>query len=250
MQYSFTGKVALITGAGSGIGEATARLLAQNGLKVVVSDFNTEATERVAESITISGGQAIANTTDVAQQDQVQAAVNFAVAQFGELHYAVNNAGISGNYAPLGHQDSEDWERVTSINLDGVYYGLRCQIPAILQSGGGAIVNISSVAGLVGMPGIAAYVAAKHGVAGLTKSAALDYAKQGIRINSVHPGAIETPILIPVNDEVRPLLMAAHPMGRFGAPDDIAHAVAFLLSDAAGYITGTQLAVDGGYTTK
>jgi len=250
MQYSFTGKVALVTGAGSGLGEASARLLARNGLKVVVSDVNSGAASGVAESINAAGGQALANIADVAQQDQMQAAVDFAMAQFGALHYAVNNAGISGHHAPIGEQDSKDWERVTSINLDGVYYGLRCQIPAILQSGGGAIVNVSSVAGLIGMPGIAAYVAAKHGVAGLTKSAALDYAKQGIRINSVHPGAIETPILAPVNDEVRPLLMAAHPMGRFGAPDDIAHAVAFLLSDVAGYITGTQLAVDGGYTAK
>jgi len=250
MQYSFTGKTALITGAGSGLGEATARLLARNGLDVVVSDFNPDAAKRVSDSINAAGGSARANTADVSQQDQVQKAVDFAVAQFGALHYAVNNAGISGHHAPLGDQDSHDWEQVTSINLDGVYYGLRCQIPAILHSGGGAIVNISSVAGLVGMPGIAAYVAAKHGVAGLTKSAALDYAKQGVRINSVHPGAIETPILAPVSDAVRPLLMAAHPMGRFGAPDDIAHAVAFLLSDAAGYITGTQLAVDGGYTAK
>jgi len=250
MQYSFSGKVALITGAGSGIGEATAKLLAGNGLSVIVSDFNANSAERVANEITEAGGKAHANTTDVAHKEQIQAAVDFAVAHFGALHYAVNNAGISGHHTALGEQDSADWERVMSINLDGVYHGLRYQIPAILQAGGGAIVNISSVAGLVGMPGIAAYVAAKHGVSGLTKSAALDYAKQGIRINSVHPGAIETPILAPVNDEVRPLLMAAHPMGRFGASDDIAHAVAFLLSDGASYITGTQLAVDGGYTAK
>jgi len=251
MQYSFAGKVVLITGAGSGLGEASARLLAKNGLSVMVSDYNGEAARRVADAINAAGGTALADTTDVAQAGQVEALVARTVQHFGALHYAVNSAGVAGNLAATGEHDIAEWKRVTSIDLDGVFYGMRYQIPAIINSGGGAIVNISSIAGLVGTPGVAPYVASKHGVSGLTKAAALDHSHQGIRINSVHPGAIRTPMVEgSVSDQMMPHLVAAHPIGRLGEPDEIAHAIAFLLSDGASYIAGAQIVVDGGYVAR
>jgi len=251
MQYSFTGKVALITGAGSGLGEATARMLARNGLSVMVSDYNGEAAARVADAINAAGGAALADTTDVAEAREVEALVARTLQHFGALHYAVNSAGIAGNLAPTGEHDLDEWRRVTSIDLDGVFYAMRYQIPAIVQSGGGAIVNLSSIAGLVGTPGVAPYVASKHGVTGLTRAAALDHAHQGIRINSVHPGAIRTPMVEgSVSHEMMPHLIAAHPIGRLGEADEIAHAIAFLLSDGASFITGSQLVVDGGYVAR
>lgn len=250
VKYLFKGNVALVTGAGSGIGEATARLLAENGVSVVVSDIHAAESARVADAIVQAGGNALAHAGDVANEQDAISAVACAVEGFGALHLAFNNAGIGGPLAPVGNLDSADWHRVIDINLHGVFYGLRHQVPGILAAGGGAIVNMSSILGLVGSPDSPAYVAAKHAVTGLTKSAALAYAAQGIRINSIHPGYVDTPILGMLEDEALRQAEALHPLARLGTPNEIAHAVTFLLSDAAGFITGTALTADGGYTTR
>ena len=250
MQYSFSGRVALITGAGSGIGEAIARLLARNGLNVVVSDVSADNAQRVTSLINVEGGQAVANAADVTRIEEVQAAVACAVDKFGDLHFAVNNAGISGYQSPVGELEPAAWSRVIDVNLNGVFYGLRYQIPAILRSGGGAIVNVSSILGLVGDAANAAYVSAKHGVTGLTRSAALAYAPKGIRINSIHPGYVRTPILDFLDESAVQRAVALHPIGRLGTSEEIAHAVAFLLSEGSSFLAGTQLIADGGYTAR
>lgn len=250
MQYTFKGQTALVTGAASCIGEATARLLAANGLSVLVSDVQAEAAARIAADINASGGRAIANVADVGREEDVKAAVGAAIAAFGQLHFAVNNAGIGGVAKPAGELLAQDWQRVIDINLSGVAHGLRHEIPAILAAGGGAIVNVSSILGLVGQDNVPAYVAAKHGVTGLTRSAALAYAAQGMRINSVHPGYVETPILDTLEAKALAALTRLHPIGRLGRSEEIAHVIAFLLSDAASFITGSALVADGGYTSR
>ncbi|MCA1855475.1 SDR family oxidoreductase [Massilia oculi] len=250
MKYAFKGKAVLVSGAASGIGEASARLLAANGLPVLVSDLQAEPLARLVAAIEAEGGRALAHVGDVADPAAAAAAVRAAEQAFGGLSYAVNNAGIGGRLLPAGDLPAEDWQRVIDINLGGVAHALRVQIPAILAAGGGAIVNMSSILGLVGNPMAPAYVAAKHGVTGLTRSAALAYAAQGIRINSLHPGYVETPILGALEAGQRAALAGLHPLGRIGRPEEIAHAVAFLLSDAASFITGAALAADGGYTAQ
>lgn len=250
MQYTFTGRSVLVTGAASGIGAATARLLAANGLSVVVSDVHADAVERVVAEIVAAGGRAVGNVADVARADEVKAAVDRAVDAFGALHFAVNNAGIGGGFAPAGEVAQADWQRVIDVNLSGVAYGLRHQIPAILAAGGGAIVNMSSILGLVGDAASPAYVAAKHGVTGLTRSAALAYSGRGIRINSIHPGYVETPILSVLDAPARAAAVGLHPIGRLGQADEIAHAIAFLLSDGASFISGAAVVADGGYTAR
>ena len=250
MKYTFSGQSVLVTGAASGIGEATARLLAANGLSVVVSDIHPESVQRVVAAITAAGGTAIANLCDVSKADQEQAAVETAVQRFGGLHYAVNNAGIGGQAGAVGEMSLDAWQQVVDVNLNGVAYGLRYQIPAILAAGGGAVVNMSSILGLVGIATAPAYNAAKHAVTGLTRSAALAYSAKGVRVNSLHPGYVDTPILDNLDASVRTELVGLHPIGRLGNAEEIAHATAFLLSDGASFITGAALTADGGYTAQ
>ncbi|KSU76178.1 NAD(P)-dependent dehydrogenase, short-chain alcohol dehydrogenase family [Pseudarthrobacter enclensis] len=248
----FTDKVALVTGGGSGIGEATAKELAAKGAKVVVLDLDLAAAERVAGEIGGSGGTAAACQGNTAAKEDNQRAVQFAVDTYGKLNYAVNNAGIGGKPAPAGEFDLDEWDKVIGINLNGVLYGMRYQIPAMLDAGAkdSAIVNMASIHGSVAAPMSGAYTAAKHGVVGVTKNAAAEYGAQGLRINSVGPGYIATPLLDKnLNEEAKQGLMAKHPLGRLGTAEEVAHLVCFLLSDEASFCTGGYYLVDGGYTS-
>ncbi|MGD9698443.1 SDR family NAD(P)-dependent oxidoreductase [Acinetobacter johnsonii] len=247
MSNKFNNKVALITGAGSGIGKSTALLLAQQGASVVVSDINLEAAQKVVDEIVALGGKAAANKANTAEPEDMKAAVEFAVSTFGALHLAFNNAGILGEVNSTEELSIDGWRRVIDVNLNAVFYSMHYEVPAILAAGGGAIVNTASIAGLIGIQNISGYVAAKHGVTGLTKAAALEYADKGIRINSVHPGYIKTPLIAEFEEAE---MVKLHPIGRLGQPEEVAQVVAFLLSDDASFVTGSQYVVDGAYTSK
>ncbi|MNK92390.1 2,5-dichloro-2,5-cyclohexadiene-1,4-diol dehydrogenase [compost metagenome] len=244
---SFDGKVALVTGGGSGIGEACVRLFAKSGATVVVADLNLEGAERVAAAVREAGGQAAAVRVDVADPASVEAMVQFTKETFGGLHIAVNNAGIGGEQNPTGLHSIEGWQKVVAVNLSSVFYCMRYQIPAMLEQDGGAIVNVASILGSVAFAGSPGYVAAKHGVVGLTKTAAAEYATQGIRINAVGPGFIATPLLEAVED-MKAAIASLHPMKRLGTSEEVAELIGFLSSDAAAFITGSYHLVDGGYT--
>jgi NAD(P)-dependent dehydrogenase (short-subunit alcohol dehydrogenase family) len=248
---SFEGKVAIVTGGGSGIGEACCKELAAKGAQVVVSDINLEGAERVAREIAGAGGTASAVEQDTAEPEDSQRVVRHAVETYGTLHLAVNNAGIGGKQAPAGETDLADWDRVIDINLNGVMYGMRYQIPAMLEAGEGcAIVNMASIHGAVAAIGNGAYTASKHGVVGLTKNAAAEYGPQGLRVNCVGPGYIMTPLLENnLTEDVLEILETKHPLGRLGRSEEVSHLVCFLLSDEASFITGSYHLVDGGYTT-
>jgi NAD(P)-dependent dehydrogenase (short-subunit alcohol dehydrogenase family) len=250
-QYDYGDKVAIVTGAASGIGEATAETIARMGAKVVVADYDESRGSDVVDKIGSNGGTAAFFKVDVGRAEQVEAMVQFAIDTFGGLHVAVNNAGIGGAQAPTGEHPLEDWHRVIDVNLNGVFYGMRYEIPAILESGGGAIVNMASILGTVGFANSPAYVAAKHGVVGLTKNAALEYSARGIRINSVGPAFIQTPLLDANLDQATlDFLKTIHPIQRLGSAQEVANLVAFLCSDEAAFCTGAYYLVDGGYTAQ
>lgn len=250
MSQDFAGKVAFVTGGASGIGEAVVKQLAARGAKVVVADLKLEGAQAVVDAVKASGGEAAAIAVDVAKIDQVEKAVQFAIDTFGVLHLAVNNAGIGGASAPLGDYSFDDWHKVIDVNLNSVFYSMKHEIAAMLKAGSGAIVNMASILGSVTFPNAPAYVTAKHGVVGMTKSAAVDYAKKGIRVTAVGPGFIDTPLLAAMPKETLDFLKAAHPIGRLGTSDEVAALVVFLLSDAASNITGSYHLVDGGYVAQ
>ncbi|MFE9534512.1 SDR family NAD(P)-dependent oxidoreductase [Streptomyces sp. NPDC006691] len=245
----FAGKTALVTGAASGIGLEVTRRLADAGAAVVVADHNERGAKEAAEAITAAGGRAAAVSVDVTDPESVRRAVDFSVDTFGGLHLAVNNAGIAGTSAPTGDYPVQDWQRVIDTNLNGVFYSLRYELPRLLASGGGAVVNMSSILGSNGFAGSGAYSAAKHAVVGLTKSAAVEYAAHGIRINAVAPGFIDTPLLQGA-DEAREHLVSLHPQGRLGTAEEVAELTLFLLSDRASFINGSYHLVDGGYAAR
>jgi NAD(P)-dependent dehydrogenase (short-subunit alcohol dehydrogenase family) len=247
----FAGRTALVTGAGSGIGAAIARELGARGAHVISSDIDHDAAESIADEIRKAGGKADPKACDVSDADDCAALVGFAKDKGGALHLAVNNAGIGGASAKVGEYPLDSWRQVIEVNLNGVFYGMRAQIPAMIEAGGGAIVNMASILGSVGFANSSAYVAAKHGVLGLTKTAAIEYATQGVRINSVGPAFIGTPLLTKnLSDEMLDGLAALHPMGRIGTPEEVSALTCFLLSDRASFITGSYHLVDGAYTAQ
>jgi NAD(P)-dependent dehydrogenase (short-subunit alcohol dehydrogenase family) len=255
---SFQDKVVLITGGSSGIGRATAVAFAREGAKVVVTSRRENEGKETVSLIKEAGCEGLFIRTDVSKEADVKAMVEEAVKAYGRLDYAFNNAGIEGNAAPLAEQTVDNYEAILGINVRGVFLSMKYEIPEMLKNGGGAIVNMSSVGGLIGFPGVSLYIASKHAVLGLTKSAALEYAKSGIRINAVAPAAIETDMVdrfvgklgAGKEEETRQQFTAMHPIGRMGKPEEIASAVLYLCSDGASFITGQTLALDGGFTAQ
>jgi NAD(P)-dependent dehydrogenase (short-subunit alcohol dehydrogenase family) len=250
-ERDFAGQTAIVTGAASGIGAAIARELAARGARVIASDLDEAGLEALVAGIREAGGLAQAEIADVADPAACERLVARAREAGGGLHLAVNNAGIGGPQAPCGEYPPEGWRQVIDVNLNGVFYGMRYQIPAMKAAGGGSIVNVSSILGSVGFAGASAYVAAKHGVNGLTKAAAMEHAADGVRVNAVGPAFIDTPLLSKnLSREVMDGLAALHPVNRLGSSEEVSALVCFLLSARASFITGSYHLVDGGYTAQ
>jgi NAD(P)-dependent dehydrogenase (short-subunit alcohol dehydrogenase family) len=253
MGTEHTGPVAIVTGGAAGIGRATAGELARRGAAIVVADVAETEGEAAAAALRGEGHRALFVATDVSRAADVEALVAAALSRYGRLDWAFNNAGIEGTAAQLDELSEADWGRVLSINLTGVWLCMRQEIPAMLETGGGSIVNCASIAGLVGFPGAAAYVASKHGVVGLTRTAALENARRGIRVNAVCPGIIHTAMIDRYTQGsagVAAQLAAGEPMGRMGTSDEVASAVGWLCAPGAGFMTGAAIPVDGGWTAQ
>ena len=259
MAGTLDGRIALVTGGGSGIGRASAIAFAREGAKVVVADVNVEGGEETVHSIEDAGAEAVFVRADVSTAAEVEAMINKTIETFGRLDCAYNNAGIlESPGVPIHEYPEETWDRTISTNLKGVWLCMKYEIPQMLKQGGGVIVNMSSIWGLVGASGFSAYVASKHGVAGLTKTAALEYAGSNIRVNAVHPGAIDTSMAARAlgavsggdTEVLTQMISRIHPVGRLGTPEEIAEAVVWLCSDAASFVTGHSLSVDGGYSAQ
>jgi len=243
-------KVALITGAGSGIGKAIAILYASEGARIVVSDIDEPRGMETVERVKAFGGDSIFVKADTSLPHEHKKMVDRTVHQFGGLHVVVNNSGIGGPLNTVGDYPIDGWHKVISTNLSGIFYGMHFQIPALIASGGGSIVNMASILGKVGTKGSAAYVAAKHGVIGLTESAALEYADKGVRVNSVGPGYILTPMLNILDKETMDKVKGMHPMGRLGKPEEVAELSLWLNCDKSSFVTGSYYNIDGGYLAQ
>jgi NAD(P)-dependent dehydrogenase (short-subunit alcohol dehydrogenase family) len=248
----FDGKVALVTGGSSGIGQAACYLYAREGAKVVVSDIDEQRGDETVRAIEDKGTEAMFVRADVSKPDECEAMVGAALEKYGRLDIAFNNAGIGGEANLTADYSIEGWQKVVAINLSSVFYCMKYEIPAMLQSSGGAIVNMASILGRVAFQNSPAYVAAKHGVVGLTKTAAVEYAKQGLRINAVGPGFISTPLISGLEEDqkTRDLLISLHPVGRLGEPEEVAELVIWLSSEKASFVTGAYYAIDGGYLAQ
>ncbi|HEX6333284.1 MAG TPA: glucose 1-dehydrogenase [Flavisolibacter sp.] len=246
---SLENKVAIITGGGSGIGRAAALLFAREGASVVVSDIHEAHGNEVVREIAGGGGEAFFVRADTSSPQDNEALVQQAVRKYGALDIAVNNAGIAGPLAPTGEYPVDGWQKVIGVNLSGVFYGMRYQIPAMLEKGG-SIVNVASILGAVGTRMSPAYVAAKHGVLGLTKAAALEYANKNVRVNSIGPGYINTPLLSILDEATLKAVAALHPIGRLGESDEVAELILWLASPKSSFVTGSYYAVDGGYLAQ
>ena len=251
MKKDMEGKVAIITGGSFGIGRATAIAFAKRGARVVVADWaEDDETVKAIENI---GGEALFVKTDVSHPGEVENMVKTTVQRFGRLDYAFNNAGVEGEQGVTAECTEQNWDRTLGVNLKGIWLCMKHEIPAMLKDGGGAIVNCASIAGLVGFAGLPAYVASKHGIVGLTQTASLEYAKEGIRVNAVCPGVIRTPMIDRFTGKdkvVEQQFVDMEPVGRLGEPEEVAEAVVWLCSDAASFVTGASLPVDGGWVAQ
>ena len=253
MAQVLQGKVVLVTGGGSGIGRATSILLAKEGAKVMIADYVPEGAERTVKMIKEAGGEASCIAADVSVTRQVEIMVDKTVATYGRLDCAFNNAGIEGKMVDTAEYPEDVFDRIIAINLKGVWLCMKYEIPQMLRSGGGAIVNTASGAGLVGVAQLSAYNASKHGVVGLTKTAALEFAQKNIRVNCVCPGLINTPMVARMVDSGgmnEQEFLAAEPMGRMGKPEEIGEGVVWLLSEAASFVTGHSMSIDGGFVAR
>jgi NAD(P)-dependent dehydrogenase (short-subunit alcohol dehydrogenase family) len=245
---SVTGKAGIVTGAGSGLGEAAARRLASEGARLVIADRNQDAAERVAKEITASGGRALPFLADVTDFGQVQQLTDFTVASYGGLDIAFNNAGITPRLIDLHEIDPADWLAVININLTGIFYSMKAELTYMVEHGGGAIVNMASTAGVMAHAQRAAYSASKHGIVGLTRTAAVEYAQRNIRINAVAPGPIDAPSAQSLPANIREWIESKTAVHRLGTPQEVANVVHFLLSDEASFVTGSVYEINGGQT--